>query len=102
MDLAAGVLTIRETKFFKSRLVPIGPKLTRALRDYAERRRRLPLPAGEDSRFFCTRTGHRLEHDYVLKHFRRLRTAAGIRRVPAARTLSHVFTIFATQALPIV
>ncbi len=98
VDLAAGVLTIRETKFFKSRVVPIGPKLTRALSDYAERRRRLPLPAGEDSRFFCTRTGHRLEHEYVLKHFRRLRTVAGIRRAGGPYTQPRLHDIRHTSA----
>jgi integrase/recombinase XerD len=34
-DTDAGVLTIRETKFFKSRFVPVGPDLSRVLRDYA-------------------------------------------------------------------
>ena len=33
-DRDAGVLTIRETKFFKSRLIPIGPDLHRVLEAY--------------------------------------------------------------------
>jgi integrase/recombinase XerD len=28
VDLAEGIVTVRNTKFFKTRLVPIGPKLT--------------------------------------------------------------------------
>jgi site-specific recombinase XerD len=31
VDLAAGVVTVRESKFFKSRLVPLGPQLLKAL-----------------------------------------------------------------------
>ena len=34
VDLPAAVLTVRETKFYKSRLVPIGSQLARALADY--------------------------------------------------------------------
>ena len=37
-DLVDGILTIRETKFRKSRLVPLHPTTTRALRRYADRR----------------------------------------------------------------
>jgi integrase/recombinase XerD len=35
VDFASAILTIRDTKFFKSRLVPFGPDLRRALADYA-------------------------------------------------------------------
>ena len=35
VDLAKGLLTIRDTKFFKSRLVPIGLDLSKVLSDFA-------------------------------------------------------------------
>ena len=38
VDLDAGVLTVRLTKFGKSRLVPLHPTTSAALRDYAHRR----------------------------------------------------------------
>src|SRR5213076_2965308 len=38
VDLDAGVLTIRLTKFGKSRLVPLHPNTSAPLRNYAERR----------------------------------------------------------------
>lgn len=38
VDLASGVITIRGSKFTKSRLVPLHPSTMRALREYAERR----------------------------------------------------------------
>ena len=38
VDLPANMLVVRNTKFFKTRLVPIGPSLSSALHRYAERR----------------------------------------------------------------
>jgi site-specific recombinase XerD len=38
VDLLARVLTIRESKFYKTRLVPIGPPLTQALETYISQR----------------------------------------------------------------
>src|SRR6266702_8070819 len=38
VDLPGAVLTIRDSKFFKTRLVPIGPKTVQALAEYASRR----------------------------------------------------------------
>jgi integrase/recombinase XerD len=38
VDLPAALLTIRDTKFYKTRFVPLGPDLYRAMHDYAERR----------------------------------------------------------------
>ena len=52
VDLTEQVITVRDTKFFKTRLVPIGPKLTRELAAHIERRRLLPLPHGEASPLF--------------------------------------------------
>ena len=39
VDLAERIITVRYTKFFKTRLVPIGPKLRRELAAHIERRR---------------------------------------------------------------
>ncbi len=50
VDLDTGVLTIRQAKFHKSRLVPLHPSVTSALQIYAQRRDQyVPLP---DKRFF--------------------------------------------------
>lgn len=40
IDWSRGVLTIHETKFLKSRLVPAGPKMVARLQRYVERRER--------------------------------------------------------------
>jgi integrase/recombinase XerD len=85
VDLVERLLTVRDTKFFKTRLVPIGPRLTAALMEYVSHRRQLPLPAGEASPFFATRTGKCCCYRSVNKLFGRVRQAAGIQRDRAAR-----------------
>jgi site-specific recombinase XerD len=85
VDLGERLVTVCNTKFFKTRLVPIGPRLTRALSDYRSRRWQLPLPSGETSAFFATRTGLHLDYRRVNKLFGRLRQAAEIQREPTAR-----------------
>ena len=46
VDLTEQIITVRDTKFFKTRLVPIGPKLNCELAAHIERRRLLPLSRG--------------------------------------------------------
>ena len=85
VDLANRVLMVRDTKFFKTRLVPIGPRLAMVLGDYLSHRYQLPLPDGEASAFLATRTGLHLDYKRVNKLFCRLRKAAQIRREATAR-----------------
>jgi hypothetical protein len=58
---AMGNIAIAEVKpdsvLFKTRLVPIGPRLTTVLTDHLSRRCQLPLLTGEASTFLATRTG---------------------------------------------
>jgi integrase/recombinase XerD len=85
VDLEDRVLRVCDAKFFKTRLVPIGPRLTRVLSAYRSERCRLPLLAGEASAFLATRTGLHLDYKRVSKLFGRLRQAAQIRREASAR-----------------
>lgn len=85
VDLEERLLTVRDTKFYKTRLVPIGPRLSTTWADYLWRRRRLPLPDGEASAFLAACTGIRLDYKRVNKLFCRLRKAAGVERQSAAR-----------------
>jgi integrase/recombinase XerD len=84
VDLYQAILTVRNTKFYKSRIVPIGPKLTEVLSTYATKRRRLPLPYGDDSTFFATRTGNHLRYETAIALFQRVRSAAGVQREATA------------------
>ena len=79
-DLENRLLTVRDSKFFKTRLVPIGPRLTTVLTDYLSDRCQLPLLASEASAFLATRTGLRLDYKRVSKLFCRIRQSAEIRR----------------------
>lgn len=99
VDLAERVLTVREAKFFKTRLVPIGPRLSGVLTDYALRRRELPLPAGDASPFLATRTGKRLHHRRVNELFCRVRKSAGIQRESSARYQPRIHDLRHTAAL---
>jgi len=78
VDLEQRIVTVRDTKFYKTRPVPIGPKLAVELTMLDDRRRRLPMPNGEDSRFFTSRTGARWDYPRVITLFQRVRRAAGI------------------------
>jgi site-specific recombinase XerD len=78
VDLAQRLVTVRNTKFYKTRLVFIGPRLTRQLSAYLDRRRMLALPEGESSAFLSTRTGHGFCYQQVITAFQRIRSAAGI------------------------
>jgi len=78
VDLSAQVITVRDTKFFKTRLVPIGPRLTRELAAHMERRRLLPLPDGGASPLFTTRDGRPWSYTRVISWFQHVRRAAGI------------------------
>ena len=69
VDIAERMLTVRNTKFYKTRLVPIGAPLASVLATYYEQRSTLPMPTGRDSAFLCTRTGCCLAYPEVVTRF---------------------------------
>ena len=78
-DLTEGVLTVRQTKFGKSRLIPLHPSTSSALRSYAERRD-AHLGSRCGPHFFVAERGGRLLHQYVHRVFWRLSREIGLRR----------------------
>jgi site-specific recombinase XerD len=78
VDLLERILTVRRTKFFKTRLVPIGPRLAQELAAHVIRRQQLPMPAAEDSALFTTRTGNAWPYQHVITLFQRVRRGAHI------------------------
>lgn len=82
VDLKARILEVQRSKFFKSRLVPIGPKLTRVLSDYMRER---PPIRGAHRCFLRTKTGCRLDCSMAGKAFRAVREAAGVKRTDGGR-----------------
>jgi integrase/recombinase XerD len=75
VDLAAGILLIRESKFYKTRLVPIGDDLSHVLIPYADMRR-----GDADSPFFLSRRGDAVTRQNAENAFCRLRIRAGVLR----------------------
>src|SRR5258708_1595095 len=78
VDLDAGVLTVRLTKFGKSRLVPLHLTTRTALRDYADRRD-VWLGSRCGSTFFVAEQGGRLRHHNVYCVLWRLSRDTGLR-----------------------
>jgi site-specific recombinase XerD len=95
VDLADAVMTVRNTKFYKSRLVPVACQLAITLRAYAERRSNRPLPEGMESAFLANRDGTQVRKHNVDYAFKRLLETAGIdrkddgRRAPCLHALRH-------------
>ena len=99
-DLDRGVLTIRMTKFRKTRLVPLHATATAALRTYAELRDRAWPNAGSD-RFFVTDHGLHLPYSTVRTVFRKLCNdlrIAGNPRRPRMHDLRHTFACRRVEA----
>jgi site-specific recombinase XerD len=84
VDLEARLLHIRETKFYKTRLVPTGADLTRVLREYAVLRC-TRSPIAPDAPFLLTRQGKRLSRAGAEAAFKRMREQAGVHRDDGAR-----------------
>ena len=81
VDLAQSLLTVRQSKFGKTRLVPVGPDLAKVLGRYAER----ISAADPNAPFFTTRTGDRVKNDTLQHNFRILCGQAGVVRTDGAR-----------------
>jgi site-specific recombinase XerD len=84
MNLNDGLLMIRETKFFKSRMVPIGRDLTQMLQHYYDRQWAANAHA-VDSPFLCTRKRTALSYAQAHYVFQSLRTEVGIMRFDGGR-----------------
>jgi integrase len=76
VDWAHGILTVRQTKFCKSRLVPLHPTTVAELRRYVEAQER-QLGRRKDGAFFVSDGGKALPNRTVHNTFERLRTQLG-------------------------
>jgi site-specific recombinase XerD len=104
VDLQNAVLTIRETKFGKSRFVPVEASTCAALVHYADRRDEL-CPQRCTDAFLVSERGTRLKSCTVRGTFARmsctigLRAAAGVRRIGRGPRLQDFRHTFATRRL---
>lgn len=97
VDLQAGILTIRQSKFRKSRLVPLHPSTVNALRQYVEQRNLL-LPARNSDSFLVSDLGRPLEVADVRRTFYELSRWTGLRqgainRGPRLHDFRHRFAV---------
>jgi len=82
VDLRQRLLCVRQSKFFKTRWVPVGPKLAGVLRDYERQR---PAPPISSKCFFLTNTGASVSRGAMEKIFAKLRLAAGVKLADGGR-----------------
>ena len=97
VDLAAGVVTIREqvAKLERARLVPLHPTTVEALERYARARERL-CPKPRSRAFFLSGAGAALDRSEVSKTLRKITTTLGLRTVtvhPRTHDLRHSFAV---------
>jgi integrase len=90
------VLTIRESKFGKSRLVPLHDSATSRLREYAQARTRL-MPRPATPAFFTSLTGTRLVYPNIHRTFRSLVNLGGVGggspATPRIHDIRHSFAV---------
>lgn len=99
VDLQRRLLVIRETKFYKSRLVPFGPKIEALLTQHV-RRRRADLVVGNrnDSPLFCLRGGRPINPCTISLTFHALVPRLGLEIAPGVspprlHDLRHAFAV---------
>lgn len=95
VDLVGGIVTIRQAKFDRVRLVPLQPSVTAELRRFATTRDRL-CPTPQVDRFFMSVTGAELSRHAADRVFRAITERIGLRTGtdhPRIHDLRHSFAV---------
>lgn len=99
VDLQRRLLVIRETKFYKSRLVPFGPKIEALLTEHVRRRQTALAEAHQDDApLFCLRGGQRINPCTISQTFHALVPHLGLEIAPGIspprlHDLRHAFAV---------
>jgi site-specific recombinase XerD len=99
VDLAEAILTIRDTKFHKNRLVPMGPQLAAVLANHLSSSPDNGIAHDGASFLLANRDGTRLASSTVQSAFEKLRRIADVRgtiggrEVPRLHDLRHSFAL---------
>jgi site-specific recombinase XerD len=100
VDLDQGVLIIRQTKFFKDRLIPLGPSVVRALKDYRRFKEERGDKMSGKAFFFVTLAGQPMPGHSLSTTFNRIVRRLGIKNAEGRRAALHDFRHnFATQTM---
>lgn len=99
VDLEQGLLTVRHTKFDKSRQLPLHPGTIKALRQYAKRRdAAVPCPRADN--FLLSLAGTQLHYKNVHKTFMHLLLSTHLgQRLPARPRIHDLRHSFAVRTL---
>src|SRR6185503_15394924 len=98
-DLEQRLLIIRETKFYKTRLVPLGADLSQALTIYLDARFKAQHPSPPEAFLLLTRHSLPVSVQLAEDMFKRLCRKVGVRRkdasrfVPRLHDLRHTFAV---------
>lgn len=98
VNLCIGLLQIRESKFYKTRLVPLGPDLVNVLSAYASQRSKT-YSTEPDRPFFVCRDGTTITRRTADGVFHQLRLRANVQRTdggrfqPRLHDLRHSFAV---------
>jgi site-specific recombinase XerD len=99
VDLAAALLIIRETKFHKTRMVPLGPDLHQVLAQYTATRAAAGHSQSGTAPFFVLRRGGPVQRPLVESRFKGLREYTDVKRIdgahyqPRLHDLRHSFAV---------
>ena len=92
VDLSDAVITIRDTKFNKTRLVPLGLELNQVMVQYAASRNKAGHAQTGTAPFFVLRRGGSIPVQLVEQRFKCLREHAGVSRADGARYQPRLMT----------
>lgn len=84
VDLDSGILTVRMTKFGKTRFVPLHDSVRTALQRYLYQRNRI-IPEKKTSAFLVSERGLRVGHCAAMRTFAKLLVSVGLRAAPLKR-----------------
>lgn len=98
VDLKHRILTIRQTKFFKSRLVPIGKDLHGVLMRYPKKHHFRPEQARKQP-FLVDRYGRRILRQTAELVYKRIRDYVGLKRPPGFKFHPRLHDLRATFAV---
>ena len=99
VSLEQNLITVRNSKFYKSRLVPIGNQLEHILAEYLSWRTECKLSSGLESPLFVGKNNLPLNIDTMEEIFQRIRKKAGIighggsTKLPRLHDLRHTFAV---------
>lgn len=98
VDLTRALLVIRHTKFYKSRLVPFGPRLHEVLAEHVARRRRAAEPPSPSVPLFTLRGGRPINPGTISQTFHQLVPQLGLTIPegtpgPRVHDLRHAFAV---------